>query len=139
MAKDLLRLVQTYLVPTVAQDRMQILSHEESDSFDNAFVILEWRGVRVRVLRERSQVFVDFGSSVEPAVWFDSAVVMEYLGLSETAGWHDRDGAVVLKGLADFLRTFASELAARFNPANFTVAKQELTRVRKDQAARRFG
>lgn len=139
MSEDLLSLVKTHLLPAVAQHGMRVLSHEESGSFDNAFVVLQKGDVRVRVLRERSQVFVDFGSSAEPAVWFDSAVVMEYLGLSENAGWHGRDSTVVLRGLADFLRTFESELAARFSSGNFTATKRELTRVREDQAVRRFG
>ncbi len=139
MPEDLLGLVESHLLSSAAQHGMRVVSHEESGSFDNALVVLQGGDVRVRVIRERSQVFVDFGSSSEPAVWFDSAVVMEYLGLSDTAGWHDRDGAGVLKGLADFLRAFWLELSVRFSPATFPVAKQELTRVREEQSVRRFG
>ena len=47
--------------------------------------------LRVRVLRERSIVVLDVGPASEPNTWFDSAVVMDYLGLSSDAGFHDRD------------------------------------------------
>jgi hypothetical protein len=138
MSETLLSLVESNLLPGVDSLGMSVLTHEESGSFDNALVVLQAGDIRIRIVRERSQVFVDFGSSGEPAVWFDSAVVMEYFGLSETAGWHDRDGIGVLRGLAEFLRVFQGELATRLSPANFPVTKQGLTSVREEQATRRF-
>jgi len=68
-----------------------VVQSDTSDSFDNASVVLQAPALRLRVVRERSQVFIDVGPASEPGTWFDSAVVIDYLGLSSKAGFHDRD------------------------------------------------
>ncbi|HET9986561.1 MAG TPA: hypothetical protein VFQ38_23490 [Longimicrobiales bacterium] len=139
VSRPLHELVEKYLLPEVASKGMRVVHQEASTSFDNAFVVLQSDDLRVRVVRERGQVFADFGSAAEPGTWFDSAVVMEHLGLSESAGFHDRDAAKALRGLAKFLRALWDELAAEFSSAAFAATKRELIAVRERRDVRRFG
>ena len=135
----LLAQVEATLLPLVPSLNLKVIDHSESTSFDNASVTLEGGNLRVRIVRERSQVFVDLGPVCDPQSSFDSAVVMDYLGLSEDAGFHNRDADAVLRGLSSFLRSFSPELSEKFTRANFEITKAELTRLRNARAAARLG
>jgi hypothetical protein len=136
---DLLEQVEASLLPLVPSLHLTVLEHSESDSFDNATVTLQAGHVRVRILRERSQVFVDLGSGFAPQTWFDSAVVMDHLGLSDEAGFHDRGSTVLFEGIGSFLRSFWGELTAAFDPANFAATDSALRSLRDARAASRLG
>jgi hypothetical protein len=136
---DLLRLVQTELLPQIEKHGFKVTTSEASDSFDNASVVLQAPELRLRVVRERSQVFADIGPVAEPSTWFDSAVVMDDLGLSSNAGFHDRDQQKVLQGLASFLNAMWGELRARFASDRLAKTKQELQRLKEIRAQRMFG
>ena len=139
MTDELLKVLETDFLPRVSWCGFKILEHEESGSFGNATVVLQQNVLRLRIVRERSQLFVDFGSVVEPGTWFDSAVVVDYLGLSQDAGFHGRDVRTVLDGLASLLKSCWAELIQHFDPANFSSTKKELTLLRDARAAKRLG
>ena len=136
---DLLPQVEALLLPLVSSLHLRIVDHSESDSLDNATVTLQAGNVRVRILRERSQVFLDLGSASAPHTWFDSAVVMDHLGLSDDAGFHDRGSNDLFEGIGSFLRSFWGELTVRFDPANFTATNSALGALRDARAASRLG
>ena len=136
---DLLAHVEASLLPLLSSLHLKVIDHSESTSFDNASVTLEGGDLRVRIVRERSQVFVDLGPVWDPQTSFDSAVVMDYLGLSDDAGFHDRDAGAVMQGLGSFLRSFSGELSEKFSRADFAVTKAELTTLRNARAAARLG
>lgn len=138
MHDDLLNLVQLHLLPQVEQLGLKVVEHEESSSFDNASVVLQTGDVRVRIVRERSVVFADLGSVAEPRRWFDSSVVMDYLGLSEEGGFHDSDAAAVLLGVSRFLTSCWQELSRAFGLTSFPTTRKKLQAVLDARAEKRF-
>ena len=138
VSEDLLRLVETELLPALDSD-FHVVSSEVSESFDNANVELQSPGLRIRVVRERGRVFADFGPVSEPNTWFDSAVLIDYLGLSPDAGFHDRDARRVLHGIAAFVTSLFSELREKFDPQHLAATKRDLEALMKERAAKLFG
>jgi hypothetical protein len=139
MSDDLLKLVGEELVPVLAPLGFRVVASEVADVFDNASVVLESPAFRIRVLRERSIVVLDLGPRAEPGTWFDSAVVMEYLGLSTEAGFHDRDARGVIHGVGLFIQSMWDELTTMFGPDRVEITKDELHALREERAARLFG
>ena len=139
MTDDLLSQVRSEFLPLVPSYALEVVHHDESSSFGDATVILQAGDLRLRIVRERSQLFADLGSAADPGSWFDSTVVMDCLNISSNAGLHGRDGAAVLKGLANFLNTFRDELLTTFSRSEFPRTKGALVSVRDARAAARFG
>lgn len=106
MSETLLAFVNECLLPTVEPLGFKVVHSDVATSFDNAMVTLEATDLRVRIVRERSQVFAEFGALAEPNTWFDSAVIIDYLGLSAEAGFHDKNARVVLRGIGSFVLAF---------------------------------
>ena len=100
------QLVREYLLRSLESLGYRIVESVESQHFDNAECVLASPPVRARIVRERSQFFLDVGPPSDPSLWYDSAVVMEFLGLSRDAGFHDSDTNRVLTGMATFLQSF---------------------------------
>lgn len=139
MTNDLLSLVDIDLLPLLAPLGFRVVASEVADVFDNASVVLEAPALRLRILRERSIVVLDVGPPSEPDTWFDSAVVMEYVGLSPDAGFHDSDAQGVLRGVGLFVRSMWEELTEMFKPESVPHTKQNLVMLREERAARLFG
>jgi hypothetical protein len=136
---DLLEGVQTLLLPRVAALGLTLVSHQESDSFDNADVTLRSGNVVARVYRERSIVFLDLASTHTPHKFFDSSLVMDYLGLSKDAGFHSRDLDTVLGGIASFLVAFWQHLSSAFGSENVIQTNTDLAALAKKRDAERWG
>jgi hypothetical protein len=139
MTTELLKQVQATLPAAVDSLPLRVIEHRESDSFGDALVVLQAGELRVRVVRDRGQVFADFGSAADPARWFDSAVVMDAMGLSATAGFHDQDAKTSLSGIAALLRDCGQELMALFSSDRFASTEQQFTKVQHARAAKQFG
>jgi hypothetical protein len=139
MSEDLLNLVNAELLPSLTGLGFRVVSNEAADVFDNAEVVLTAPALRIRVLRERSILVLDVGSISEPNTWFDSSVVMEYLGLSADARFHDQHARAVLQGVGIFITSMWHELTETFSPQVFTTAKNDLLALREERASRRFG
>lgn len=139
MSEDLLDLVNAELLPVIAPLGFAVVQSETSPSFDNANVVLQAPALRLRVVRERGQVFLDIGPHSEPGTWFDSAVVMDYLGLSSSAGFHDEDARGMLRGAGAFVTSMWRELTANFSSQQLAVTKKELRSLAEQRAAKLFG
>jgi hypothetical protein len=139
MPEDLLNLVNEELLAVLTPLGFEVVHSETSDSFDNGSVLLEAPDLRIRIVRERGQVFADFGPPSEPNTWFDSAVVTDYLGLSSRAGFHDRNARGVLQGVGAFVTSFHDELGAKFDRQHLANAKKELDALKEIRAAKLFG
>lgn len=139
MPEDLLQLVNEELLPTLAPLGFRVVESEAAESFDNAYVVLEAQELRVQVLRERSVVVLAMGPTFEPNTWFDSAVLMDYLGLSPEGGFHDRDARGVLRGAGAFITSMWKELTIMFGQQRVVTTKQELNALREQRAATRYG
>ena len=139
MSTDLLQLVTSELLPRLSGMGLVVRAQEQGADFDNALVVLESGELRVQVLRERSQLFLDIGSKAQPTCWFDSAVVIDYLGLGDDTGFHGQDPKKFVSGAASFLKTFEPELRQTFSRTEFDTTKAELSALRDARAGRRLG
>jgi hypothetical protein len=139
MTLNLLAEVQAALLPQVTSLGFVVVEHNESAAFGDALVVLQSGDVRTRIVRDRSQLFADLGSVVEPDNWFDSAVVMDLLGLSASGGFHERDATRVLHGLGAFIKSVWPDLTSMFSSRKFALTKQQLEALQRDRAAKRFG
>jgi hypothetical protein len=138
-SKSLLKLVETKLMPRLAPLGYRVVEHEKGESFDNASVLIDGPTFHMRIIRERGQLFVDFGSFSEPGQWFDSTVVMGVLGLRGGDGWHSTDADTVLGELAVFVRENEASLKGLFEPSRFSESKGRLLAVREQQSVDRWG
>ena len=136
-AKSLLEIVDANVLPNLAERGFSIVSHEESESFDNAVVTLGSPQLRLRIIRERRQLFLDIGCVAEPDIWFDSAVVFDYLGLSDKGGFHGREEASLTK-MCEFVMVMWRELVLAFSPNSFSKSKKRLEALRDHRAADRY-
>jgi hypothetical protein len=139
MSESLLALVKECLLPSLEPLGFSVADSDVSTSFDDATVTLQAPKLRLRVVRERSLLFVDFGAVSTPQNWFDSAVVIDYLGLSAQAGFHDRNARVVLAGVGALVRAFQVELETRFSPSCLATTTSALTALRNARASTLFG
>ncbi|MEW6747576.1 MAG: hypothetical protein AB1486_33005 [Planctomycetota bacterium] len=95
--------------------------HFSPADFGNAYVVLERGCTRIRVVRERGQEFVELASSVEPALWFDADIVLQFLGTPGAGG--------SLRGLpylSPLLAREASRIEEAFTPPHFAVTRDRL-------------
>lgn len=136
--KSLLEILGAHTLPVLAERGFSVVSYEESESFDNAVVILGSPQLRLRIIRERRQFFLDIGCVAEPDTWFDSAVVFDYLGLSSNGGFHGREEASIRK-MCEFVVVMWKELVLAFAPTSFNKTKKDLEALRDRRAAHLFG
>lgn len=139
MTSDLTEQVESALAHSPHKLGFAIVSGRVSDSFNNALVVAQSGDVRIRIVRDRDQVFADLGSAAEPDTWFDSAVVMDALGLTRTGGFGGRDVEGVLTGLLAFLKSVWPELLSMFGKQRFVATKRRLSEVQDLRAAKRWG
>jgi hypothetical protein len=139
LKNDLLRAVESVLLPRVRHLGLGVAEHQEGSSFDNATVTLASGDVRVRVVRERSIVHMEVASVHSPHAWVDSAVLMEHLGLSKVAGFHGLAVEGVLEGIGSFLKSSWADLERLFDKGSFRETNRALDVLREERSARRWG
>lgn len=139
MKSDLLERVERDFLPNTSMFGFTISHHEESEAFGDALVVLQAGDLRIRLVRDRGQVFVDFGSTADLATWFDSSVVFEFLELSDTSSWHSRDTSSVLNALQSFIQVFGKELSRKFAPSSFPMTRRNLVELREPRANKQYG
>jgi len=136
MTHNLLDAVKHSLLDARPSLEFSVIEHEESASFGNAQVVLQSATLRLRVIRDRGLTFVDFGAEDFPGIWFDSAVVFDWLKLSDRGGLHGSDTDQVLRGVSELLRVFGEEIGEKFSRSQFPIAKRELEAIRDSRAAK---
>jgi hypothetical protein len=110
MAKTFLSSVQ-HAFDFLGEDAgYRLLDSEEGDSFDNAEVYFGSDRFRVRILRDRGQVFIDFAPPDGPPYWFDMPLLLRYLGYEALADTYVRSAQRSLEVLANLLRPHLHEL-----------------------------
>ncbi len=139
MSQQLLDVVRTELLPVLATHDFRVVESEETSSFDNAYVILEGASLRLRVVRERAIVTLDVAPTCAPNAWVDSAVLIDYLGLSADAGFHSADVRDVARGIGRFIRSLVPDLQSVFDPNRWRETQRELEALKARRAKRLFG
>lgn len=128
------------MLPVLAPINLHVDDYRESPAaFGNALVDLSGGSLRIRIRRERGQIFAALGSVIDPTVLFDSAILMDFLGLTETEKIHDSDSTRILTGIASFIRVNFHELEALFGPSQYVETKQKLMALQKHRAVKRWG
>jgi hypothetical protein len=130
--------IEATLLPILAPLGFRVAYGESSESFGDALVVLDDDSLRLRVVRDRGQVLADFASRSQPGRWFDSAVVMEYLGLAPDGGFHGRELITSLQAIGWFVRANPA-LWAEFASDAFPALADRLTAMQLASAERRFG
>lgn len=134
-----LDLVNAELVPTIASLGFAVVQSHVADSFDNAIVELEGPALRLRAFRDRGQVFVDIGPKSEPGTWFDSDLVLEYLGLMSSTSHRSREASSALRGAAALVTSFHAELCRLVEPRQLPATKRAIGTLGERRAAKLFG
>jgi hypothetical protein len=132
--------VTSVFLPNARDLGFAIVGQQQSDSFGDALVILQSGDVRLRIVRDRLQLFADLGSAAETDNWFDSTFVMQALGLTTKPVFGGTDAHVVLPSMAAFLRAMWPELVTMFDRRNFATSKKQLGKledVRRDEMGMR--
>lgn len=133
------QVVESELLPQLAPLGFQVVAGEAAPHFDNASVVLEGSGLRLQILRERGVVSLDVAPAFSPNAWIDSAVLMDYLGLSQQAGIHGTDVSSALAGIGRFVHSMLSELRAVFSEHRWDTSRRELEELKQSRAERLFG
>jgi hypothetical protein len=131
--------VKSTFLPNAEELGFSIVEERKSEAFGDALVVLQSGDFRLRIVRDRSQIFADFGSAAEPETWFDSTIVMQALGLTTQPLFGGTDPQSVLPSLAAFLKSFWSELMAMFDLRHFAATKAQLTELQDARATKRWG
>jgi len=72
-------LIEKHFLYLVDEDRFSVVKRKRYDSFDNTEIVLQSQECRIRVLRERGQVFVEAGPLLSTEEWYDLATLIAYL------------------------------------------------------------
>jgi hypothetical protein len=131
--------VKSAFLPNAKELGFVLVEEQKSEAFGDALVVLQSGDFRLRIVRDRSQIFADLGSVTEPETWFDSTIVMQALGLTTQHLFGGTDPQSVLPSIAAFLKSFWSELITMFDPRHFAATKARLTGLQDARAAKRWG
>ena len=108
-------------------------------SFDNALVDFSGHEMKVRVIRERSQVFIDFAAMVDPETWFDLDIVLRLLDADTESRRVVGSGEASVEALAAVLQQYLSSIEIAFETKNYPTTKQKLAALQEKRADERFG
>jgi hypothetical protein len=139
MTSKLREAIESTLLSASPDLAFVVKEQQESASFGDSLVTLESGELRLRVTRDRGQVLVYFGSTVEPETWFDSQLVAETLGLGSSGGFVDSDIDQSVVALSLFLQTFGRELKQLFGSSEFPRTRARLRDLGMARADRLFG
>lgn len=103
--------------------------------FGSGWVLLTRGDVRLRILNDRGQWFIEIGSLAAPEEWFDARLVLSEIGAS---GVQETDEAA-LESLCKVLAGTASQWEVLFLQSTFATARRSLRAREIDLAREQFG
>ncbi|MCB1030362.1 MAG: hypothetical protein KDA95_03445 [Acidimicrobiales bacterium] len=133
--KELLQLLAGPLVFLLEHGRFSIVDSSSGRSFGDASVTLQSAGVRLELVRDRSQISIRFQPALGPAdEWF-------WIGVLRRLLEGDRPGSDELdRGAIEFLRRSLDNLEDRAASADGSAKLvDDLTRARENRAQELFG
>lgn len=128
--------IRGLLLPKIQELGFHIVDEQTGPGFDNAIVTLRSAGICIRIVRERTQFFVDFAAPTNSHSWFDSALIFRLLGLSDRASFHMSDAESTFDALRRFLVQFYPELTALFSEDSYQTTEQALHDIAVERAKR---
>ena len=136
---EFLELVGSILTPALAEVGLLVTDTRAGDSFGDAYAVFDGQDFRVRVIRDRGQVFVDIASATEATNWFNLPIVAAVLGFEASNEAPGIDDETKLSWIATLVRSQAKNLEAAFTPAHYKRTKQRLEEAEERSKVMRFG
>ena len=117
----------------------RLVSREASPSFGDALADFEAPTLRVRVLRDGSQVFVDVAPAQNAISWFDLPLLLTFLGEHDAADALLAGGQRDMREVADLLRAHYDEIERTLGQLRSPDVVRRLSQLRLARANARFG
>ena len=100
----------------------------------DALVELELKDIRLRLVRDRGQLFLDFQSVASSSLeWFSVDVVYQLVKK------HPGDQSELDDRYVKFVHHHLAEISAAFSPANWESTERHLHQYERERAKRMFG
>lgn len=123
------------------------LVHEEVfPSFDNAELVFQSRDCRIRVLRERGEIYVDASPLPPTDYWVDLATIVGFLTQGIDAWQYEYISGDYefrierqLAKTADKLRSYIGQICELFRDENFAQRRSELEKFKHQRFVKRWG
>ncbi len=117
------------------------LMYSESDpaAFGNAQMGVEYEEIRLRVTRDRDQIFVELSPRAVVADWFDEDVVVELVAGREAAARLEANTARPLTEAASAIQVNLPAILERFRAVTWPGTRTALKALQNERAQRLFG
>lgn len=114
----------------------EVIGHRVDESFGSGWVLLTKNDVRLRILNDRGEWFVEIGSSLGPEEWFEARLVLSEIGASQAGAGTDHSALIVL---CEQLGETAPRWELLFLSSMFATARRSLRSKEIASAKERFG
>lgn len=140
-------LIEHYFQYLINDYGFSVIAKEVYPNFDNAEMILQSNGCRIRVLRERGQVFVDVGPLPPRNNWYDLATLIAYLTRGANTweykipdhGDYEYKVEWQVMRLADILRPYCAQICKLFHKGIMEQTCTELKEFMDQQFRKKWG
>jgi hypothetical protein len=116
----------------------QLLETDIADAFDNALVSFRSDRLRIRIIRERGQVFADFAPPDGPPEWCDAPALLKYLGSMERIAEFTRTDQRSVVALAGLIQPFYGAIAELYAAPRRDKTVLELRVLQEERARHRW-
>lgn len=121
--------------PLIARGYEPIDQRVYEEHFGSGWVLLKRDEVRLRILNDRGQWFVEIGSEAAQEEWFDARLVLAEIGAAPCMGTDE----AALEQLCRLLVDTAPRWEVLFLTATFATARKLLRARETDTARQQFG
>jgi hypothetical protein len=130
----LLEFLIAHLAFLYAPGRYRIVDSESSESFGNGYLVLESDALRMQMVRDRGQLFMDFEPlSGKGEDWFSIDVVRQLVTGEK------QESSELSPDYAAFLERELGEIERRFSPAELDETVRALRELERARAKEMFG
>ncbi|NVM16748.1 MAG: hypothetical protein HWN80_03465 [Candidatus Lokiarchaeota archaeon] len=132
--EEILRYLMKHCSFLYSPNQFRFVDSGSSESFGNAFLVLEHEGLRLQFVKDRGQIFLDFQptSKNHKADWFSIDIVKQMVtGKIETSAEMDSKKA-------EFLKTNLDKIEQLFSIANIESTIKKLRELERARAKRLF-
>ena len=112
----------------------QVIDSDSSESFGNAFLILERGDLRLQFVKDRNQIFLDFQPSSKKGklYWYSIDVVKQMI-----TGEIESSAEIITRNI-EFLKTNLEKIEQLFSKNNVDDTVKKLKQLERERAKRLF-
>jgi hypothetical protein len=112
-----------------------IIEQKVSNSFGNYYYIFSNNDIKLRLIKDRSQIIVDVSNAIERnGKWFDLSLVKAFI----TNDTKRLNCLWTIKQYTTFLTNNMSDLLILFNKENYILTEKKLDELRNERAKQIF-